>query len=564
MKNVLKCGGSLLVLLSIAGTLAATPAAAQDAASLKALQAQILQLQQQLQKLQADAAKRDMDMMKKPDAMPAMPASALSVPSTVPPGSAIMTMPPNDKDAAGKPIFNTNKPNGKFNLGGVTIQLGGIVDLTGLYRTRNTNGNTPTPFTQIPFPDSPNYHTGEIRAEAQNTRFTALAQGAPYDGGLLSGYVEMDFGSAGSSTSATQTNSYTLRIRQAYLTLDDAASGVHFLGGQAWSLATPFKAGLIPRTEASPYVVENGYIAGWFGNVRQPQVRVTDDLNDYATIGASVESPASTFGGTKPTLPTGQQLLTGSTPSTGTIAINTGTAATTGNNPLVSYSYNTIPDLVIKGALDPSFGHFEAFALARFFTTQKDTALTSGDLNAAGGGVGVNGIVKAIPGLIDIQANVAAGYGIGRYGASGLVDATYKADGTPKPLPEVMGAVGITGHVTPKLDLYTWVGIEQESRSFSGSGATASGYGNPSFSNAGCDVQPENALANTCSANTNIRGIEGFQVGGWYNIYRGGFGTMQTGAEYEFVERTSFKGVGGSPSTNDNIVLFAVRYFPFQ
>jgi len=570
MKNAMKSGGSLLILAGLASALAAGPAAAQDAASMKAIQAQIQQLQQQLQKLQADAAKRDMELKKAQDEaaaakaspMTSIPAAVLSVPSTVKPGSAIVTIPPNDKDASGAPVFNPNKPNGKFNLGGVTVTLGGFVDLTGMYRSRNLNADTPTPFGAIPFKDSPNYHTGELRAEAQNTRFAALAQGSPYDGGLISGYTEADFSSAGTSSSATQSNSYTLRLRQGYVQLDDANMGLHFLAGQAWSFATPFKSGLTPRMEAVPYTVENNYGAGWFGSVRQPQVRVTADVTDYAKAGLSVESPYSLFGGTKPTI-VGGQLLTGSQPFNGAtpIPLNTGTAATTGLNPIVSYSYNTIPDIIVKGAVDPGFGHYEVLALARFFTTQKDTVLSSGDINASGGGIGANALVPAWPGLIDVQANLVAGYGIGRYGPSQLPDATYKADGSPEPLPEVMAMLGATGHVTPKFDVYVFGGLEQESRKFSG---TTVGYGNPAFSNVGCNVQPENALSTTCSANTNIRGVETLQVGGWYKLYTGGFGTVQTGASYEYVERTSFKGPGGSPSTSDNILLFALRYFPFN
>jgi hypothetical protein len=578
MKSSLKAGGSLLMLVGLGCALSARPAAAQDAASMKAIQAQIQQLQAELKKLQADAAKRDADVKKAQDeaaaahsAAAAMAAAraaptvgSLSVPTTALPGSAVVTIPPNDMDAAGKPVFNPSKPNGKFNLGGVTVSLGGFADVEVADRSRNTNGALPTPFTAIPYRDSPNYHTGELRAEAQNTRFAALAQGTPYDGALLSAYGEADFASAGISSTATQTNSYTLRLRQGYVQYDDLNYNVHVLAGQAWSFATPFKVGLTPRKEAIPYVIENNYTPGWFGDARQPQVRVAADVAPWAAVGASVEAPYSGFGGTKPTIVNGQ-LLTGSQVYTGTSpAVNTGTLATTGLNPTASYSFNTIPDLIVKGAIDPGFGHYEAFAIARFFTVEKNTTLSSSDISATGGGIGVNGLVPAVPGLVDVQGNIAAGYGIGRYGPAALPDATYKANGAPEPLPEVMASLGATLHALSNLDIFAFGGIEEESRRFSGTGTSAVGYGNPAFSNAGCNVEPENALSTTCSGNTNVRSVQGFQLGTWYTPFKGGFGTVQTGASYEYAERTSFKGAGGSPHTGDNIFLLAVRYFPFQ
>jgi hypothetical protein len=35
------------------------------------------------------------------------------------------------------------------------------------------------------------------------------------------------------------------------------------------------------------------------------------------------------------------------------------------------------------------------------------------------------------------------------------------------------------------------------------------------------------------------------------------------GAQYEYIMREAFAGIGGEPSTDDNIVLTSLRYFPF-
>ncbi len=48
------------------------------------------------------------------------------------------------------------------------------------------------------------------------------------------------------------------------------------------------------------------------------------------------------------------------------------------------------------------------------------------------------------------------------------------------------------------------------------------------------------------------------------------YGTAQIGAQYEWVDRDAFSGVGATKgstvhvSSNENMFLFSVRYLPFQ
>jgi len=35
------------------------------------------------------------------------------------------------------------------------------------------------------------------------------------------------------------------------------------------------------------------------------------------------------------------------------------------------------------------------------------------------------------------------------------------------------------------------------------------------------------------------------------------------GAQYEYLKRDAFEGVGGSPSTDDNVFYTSLRYYPF-
>jgi hypothetical protein len=110
--------------------------------------------------------------------------------------------------------------------------------------------------------------------------------------------------------------------------------------------------------------------------------------------------------------------------------------------------------------------------------------------------------------------------------------------------------------------LFAFGGIETEERTFGGNGTSAYGYGNPGFVNSGCDVISAAAAQPTCTANT--RTVAGIQVGGWYTWLQGGYGTLTTGLQYQFDKRTTFRGVGGAPSTDENIVQMIVRYAPFQ
>jgi hypothetical protein len=567
MKTVLKSGGSLLILAGFLGALHTAPAAAQDAASIQSIQRQIQSLQAQLKKVQAESAARDAQLQAaqadaaaakaQAAAAQAATSTAATAPSAAPfatPDAFVKRGKCDGKYAANDP----NKVSPTFCLGNVSITLGGFIDVTGLYRSRDENAGLSSSFAGIPFPQSPNNHTGEFRGTAQATRFSTLLEANPYDGATLDAYAELDLNSAGSSSNSTTTNSYTMRVRQAYVQFDDSNMNLHVLGGQAWSLLTPFSSGLTPRKELIPQVIDANYTPGFF-YARQPQIRVSTNIGSLLYLGASVEAPQSTFGGTAPKI-AGTTILTGTIGYSPT-ALSTSTAGTAGGglNPLQSYSYNTVPDFVVKAALEPGFGHYELFGIARFIKDEKVAIGSGSDTSKFGGGIGASAVLPVIPGRVDISGQVLAGYGIGRYGASGLPDATYKADGSPEPLPEIEALVGVTGHATPKLDLYGYVGTEQVERKYGTVGGAAFGYGNPTFDNSGCNTELSSA---GCVANT--KSVTGVSVGAWYKWLHGGYGTLQTGIQYSFDKRAVFDGKGGAPTVDENLVFVSLRYLPFQ
>ena len=175
------------------------------------------------------------------------------------------------------------------------------------------------------------------------------------------------------------------------------------------------------------------------------------------------------------------------------------------------------------------------------------------------GGAGAGTLLPIIPGLLDFRASFLAGYGIGRYGAGGLPDATIKPDGSPAPIPEVQALIGVVGHPTPPVEVYGYIGTEQASRTSYTVAGKGYGYGSSLFSNAGCstELSPLACVGNTSSLTQGT-------VGAYWKFLHGNFGTMQVGAQYSYTKRNIFSGVGGSPSTDENVVLLNFKYLPFE
>jgi hypothetical protein len=54
------------------------------------------------------------------------------------------------------------------------------------------------------------------------------------------------------------------------------------------------------------------------------------------------------------------------------------------------------------------------------------------------------------------------------------------------------------------------------------------------------------------------------KVGFWQDMYKGPVGRFVAGAEYNYIKNKSFDGIGGAPSTDNNVVFTSLRYFPFD
>src|SRR5208337_4129283 len=118
---------------------------------------------------------------------------------------------------------------------GVTITPGGFLAGESVYRNRALGGDA-TPFNSVNMPGSGQNKVSEFFGSGRQSQITMRADGKIANV-KLTGYYEADFLSGAVTSNNNQTNSYTLRQRQAW---GQAAfdNGWTFAGGQMWTLLT--------------------------------------------------------------------------------------------------------------------------------------------------------------------------------------------------------------------------------------------------------------------------------------------------------------------------------------
>jgi len=551
---------------ALACCLLTAPAVAQDpdAGRIDAIERQIQSLQQEVKRMRAEMARRDAALRAAQHDAAAAHAEAARLAAarpiaTTPPPAALSVAQAAPPPAAPPPALPPAPPGkqGVFHVGGLTITLGGFIEGAGIFRSANETSDISSTFSGIPLGNTPQGHETELRFTARQSRFTALIEGEPDNVTKIAGYGEIDLQGAAPTANSNESNSYTPRLRQAYLTYDRSDWGVDILAGQAWSLLTLDQHGITPRTELLPLSIDGQYVVG-FTWARQPELRVVKQLIDHQlAVGASLENPQTVFttGG-----------FTSSTVGTANLVtlpngqfVNVNNAGNSGFAPTVNYSDEVAPDVVAKVAWDPRWGHYELYGIARFL--HDNVAYVGGGHGETtpAGGIGAAAILPLLPGRLTLQGSMLAGYGIGRYGAGQLPDATIKPNGSPWPIPEIQALVGLVGHPVPSVDLYAYLGTEQEDKTAFITGGKGYGYGNPLFVNSGCDIELSPL---TCTGNTS--GLTEGTVGVWWRFLHGNFGMMELGAQYAYIRRNIFPGVGGEPAADENIVMASFRYYPFQ
>lgn len=527
------------------------PAAAQpqaDAEKMERLERQVELLQKQLKAVQ-DEIKATKKKAQKAETK-AVPAVNAVAPMPAPTPISFETKTSYEP----KELGTRSLPS----LAGVRVTLGGYVAAESVLRQRNEVADMGAIFNAIPYPFSPLYHEHEFHASARGSRLSLLVEGNIDAARHLAGYFEMDWLGVGETSNYTESNSWSPRLRQAYLTYDDTDRGFYILAGQAWSLLTPHKVGITPRQENDPLTIDYNQVVG-FDFTRNWQVRFVKDFDKTLWLGVSIEHPAAlTASGNIPG--NVNNILVNFSNVGGGGGFLTGVAVTT----------DQAPDIILKAVLDPGWGHYEVFGIQRFFTdsTFCSSVMPTGcTLNAIdrktsyGTGVGGSVLLPVIPRYVDLQGSIMYGTGIGRYGAGQLPDVTIAADGSLAPITALHVFGGVVVHPREGLDVYAYGGIEQARARF----FDQLGYGNPTFDNSGCTITTASSFSSgttpTCVANN--KQLAEVTVGFWQDLYKGRLGRFAFGAQYEFIRREAFEGIGGAPSTDNNVFYTSLRYYPF-
>jgi hypothetical protein len=468
----------------------------------------------------------------------------------------------------------------------VKLTWGGFLAAETVYRQRNTVSDMGTPFTSIPYPFSQQFGEHEFHGSARASRLSLLAEGTVSPAEKLAGYYEMDFLGTGITSNYNQSNSWDMRLRQAFFTYDNSEWGFHLLAGQAWSMATQNTVGITPRKENVPLTIEANYVAG-FNYTRNWQIRLVKDFGPMVWAGLSLENPAEQV-----------YAAAGAVANNGSLNGLIVNWANAGNSFLGSGSFvnnfntETAPDIIGKLAVDPGFGHFELYGMVRFFTDNVMTCtpafvLANGTCNTGaaavvgnvlsqnsqvtvGEGVGGSVLLPVIPKFLDVQGSVLYGKGIGRYGASQLSDVVVASDGTLSPITALHVLVGAVAHPVAGLDIYGYAGMERANDNlfFTAAAPGITGFGNPNLVNTGCGVITGAAFATPAVTNCAAvnKEVDMATVGFWQNLLKGSYGRVAAGLQYEYIVRKSFDtipGNGGAVSTNDNVFLTSLRYYPF-
>jgi len=373
---------------------------------------------------------------------------------------------------------------------GISITPGGFVAAETVGRQRATSSDINTPFNSIPYPGNAQSKITENNFTARQSRLSLLAE-SKVGTTKLAGYWEGDFLGTGVTSNNRQSNSYVLRQRILYA---QAAfeSGWTVTGGQQWSLATETRKGITNRQEVLPQTIDSQYQVG-FSWERQYGFRVVKDFGGKFAVGLAVEGPQATIGGR-------------SFSSVTTTTVGTASVATIGNAfvdgpgsggglynfvDTTGYSFNKTPDIIVKAAADPGYGHYELFGVLSTFrnrvypcgvvgTNAKDTAppatpttipcsvggsASPSSIGAyndtrTGGGLGANLRVPVFTKKVEFALQGAAGDGIGRYGSAQLADLTLRPDGTQALIRTAHALGEFEFRPTPKLDIYAYYGGE--------------------------------------------------------------------------------------------------------
>jgi hypothetical protein len=531
-------------------------------------------------------------------AMAAASAPAGSAPAVgAVPASGVVGQDAQSSGQADQQIYNKDMEGPlTIHFKGINITPGGFAAAEFVRRSRALGADLTTPFNNLTMPGASQNNLSEFFASARQSRPTVFI--ASRMGKVdFSAYVSGDFLSAGVTSTATQTNSYTLRLRQAWGQAK-LPGGWSILGGQMWSLVTENKAGIQPsddtgRTnDARPMTIDPQYSVG-FLFARQPGIRLTKNFGDKVALAFAVENPQAT--------------VTTSGNTNNYLLVQQG--ANNSYNSTSTYGFNPSPDLIAKIAFDPGFGHYEIFGVAdrfqdRVFPCEQFTSTTTAGVvtytnvspacpslanagtataaynsSVSAGGFGANARWTFFDKHIVFGLHGFGGSAVGRYGAAQLPDVSINADGTVHPIRNLQGLATLEWH-GKKLDIYSYVGSEYDARSYSydavqslvSANPVFVGYGSPTFNDSGCYTEtvpgtttlvtgPVAGSLAKCSSQT--RDVTEGTIGFWYRFHNGPRGRYQWGVQYSYLNRATWADEihGLEPHGLDSMVFTSFRYY---
>jgi Skp family chaperone for outer membrane proteins len=450
-----------------------------------------------------------------------------------------------------------------LNFKGITISpTGSFLAAETVWRQGATGGDINTPFTGVPLANSDASKLSEFFGSGRQSRLALKAVGK-LPSMTLTGYYEMDWLSAGVTSNNNQSNSYTIRQRQLWA---DAMlhNGWDFSGGQGWSLVAETTSGLTRGSEILPAAIDAQYVAG-FAWARQYSFRVSKNIGKKFFLGVSAENP-ETLNASGQNLPS--NYVFGSTGTGGGLY-----------NLNANYSFNYAPDLVVKAAFEPGWGHWELFGIQRTFRDRiyPNAPFATGAYNDKETGAGIGGGFRAPLANKKLSVGLKGlwGQGVGRYGSSTIADVTVRPNGQLSPLHGFSAISTIEVNPNPRTSIYFNYGADYIDRDYVLNGTTQVGYGTRSVNMSGCATETQTATAGAggaaATAPANCGGsnkdVQEFTAGYWYNLYNGPKGRLRQGFQYAWFERDLWSGAGGTTNPGggahgtDSMVWTSLRYY---
>jgi hypothetical protein len=407
---------------------------------------------------------------------------------------------------------------------GITLTPGGYLAAETVYRTKATGGDIPTAFSAIPYEGADAYSLSEFFGSARQSRATLMAEGKT-SWGTLRGYYEADWLGTGITSNNNQSNSYVLRQRVLWA---QAETNNHwaFTGGQLWSLATEDKKGIsnLSGDIMTPQTIDPNYVTG-FVWTRQYGFRVTKTFNHVA-FGVAAENPqllySAALAGSTPYAILGSAGANGGNYNaaiSGLSGLSTYVQSYTGvstkdnagntvydyvrnyntvyaNSNIANLSFNQAPDMIVKAAFDPGWGHYEIFGIAGFAHETVYPGVTQNSVKYGGiadnqgfsgaapgtavvaksstanyyvvdtalGGFGASLRIPVIKDKLTFGAKGLYGPGVGRYGNTTLSDVTNDSYGELKPIHNGSALFTLEATPTPRLFIYLNYGGDYAAR----------------------------------------------------------------------------------------------------